>query len=157
MNGFGLFLFCLRALFQHHVWSLGLFEVEELNVFSIFECDNGREGRLAQFALELLKIVGSGFLDDFPFDFVVDPVLETVEMDDAASAFAVARIDQGIVLGELIGETDFTGSLKFVFEMENILFGSVDLLEIERFSFFTVVDFDHDQFNPPQLDKVPHF
>lgn len=126
-------------------------------MFSIFECDQGREGRLAQFALELFEVVGSGFFEDFPFDFVVDPVFEAVEMDDTASAFAVARIDEGIVLGELIGETDFAGSLKLVFEMENILFGSVDLIEIERFSFFTVVYFDHDQSDPAQLDKVPHF
>lgn len=91
------------------------------------------------------------------FDFVVDPVFETVQMNNSTWAFTVAGIHQRVVLSDFIGEANFASALQPSLEMEDVLFGSVDFLKIKRVSFFGIADLEYDKFDSSQLDKVASF
>jgi hypothetical protein len=144
MKSFGCFLLRLRQLLQQDIRCGGFFEAQEHNFCSIFELDYGRERSLAYLAGELFEVVCFDSLEDIFFDFIVDPIFQAIQMNDSTRSFAVARIDEGIFFSGLIGEANFTGTFELLFEMEDILFGSVSFLEIEGLSFFGVIDFqDH--------------
>ena len=79
MFGFG-----LSALFQQNVRGCRPLEVEEKDFIAIIESNHRWERSLTDFAREFFKVVSSNFQKTLLFDFVVNPVFETSQMNNAA-------------------------------------------------------------------------
>jgi len=147
VKGFSVFGFGLSALFQQNVRGCGPLEVEEKDFIAIIESNHSWERGLTDLAREFFKVVGSDFQKALLFDFVVDPVFETSQMDNTAWAFAIARVDKWIFFRGFVWETDFAASLKLSLQVEDILLGSIDFREVKWLSFFWVVNFQHSKLN----------
>jgi hypothetical protein len=73
-----------------------------------------REWELANFTLKLGKIVALNDPFDFLLDLRVDPGLEAADMNESATAFAIAGRDQGVRFSFLAAEADFAASFSFL-------------------------------------------
>ena len=69
-------------------------------------------------------------------------------MNDPAWALTVARVHKGIFLSGHTLKANFAWSLKFFFQVKDVLTGSIHDLKINRLGFFGVIDFEYNKFNP---------
>ena len=68
----------------------------------IFKFNELRKRALTNLALELSEVVGSYYSVDLPFNFTVDPSLETGHVDQRAAALALAWRYQRVLLISIV-------------------------------------------------------
>lgn len=148
MKSFCLFLLCLRALLKHHIRRCWPLKVQKHSFIAILKFDNWGKRRQTEFTWILFKVVSPHFEVNFFFHLVVDPIFETIKMNNPASSFTIARIDQWIFLGCFVRKTNFTGALQLSFLMEDELLCSVDFLKIKRFQFLRIFYLKNNKLDP---------
>jgi len=89
----------LSHALEYHIWSLWFIEGNHLQLLAGCELDHLGEKCFTDLALEFGKVVGDSDVVELSLNFAVDPVLETANMNELASALALARTDQRILLG----------------------------------------------------------
>ena len=102
MNAFLLFNLSIGTqTFQNYIWFLRLYYFHHFYL-QIFKFNELRKRALTNLALELSEVVGSYYSVDLPFNFTVDPSLETGHVDQRATALALAWRYQRVLLISIV-------------------------------------------------------
>ena len=95
-----------------------------------------RKSNFTNLALELVKVVSTNDSINFFFNFTVNPLLKTVNMNNSTMSFACTWRYQKILISILLTETDFTWSLfYFVYFKDAIKIPQKEIGEILLFLF----------------------
>ena len=85
--------------FKNQVRFLWFFNGDHLKFEILSFCHHSWEGFFADLALEFGEVVALNYAFNFFFDFAVNPGAKAAHVNQSAAPFALARGNQGVVVG----------------------------------------------------------
>ena len=93
---------------DHNVRFIGPLYINHFQSFFLF-FNRLRKRHFAYFTLESIKVITGNHPHRLFFDFTIDPLLQTLNMNDAAKTFTIARRYEHVIFSFFTAKTHFAG------------------------------------------------